>query len=50
MMALFLVAGLGSYLGWGLTSDVAATARARSVRTGSLHQRHFFGGGPGFGK
>jgi len=46
-----VLAGLtfaGSYLGWGLEDD--ASVRAKSVRQGSLRGRHYFGGGPGFGK
>jgi hypothetical protein len=39
-----------SILGWGLPSDVDAKAQAKSVRLGSLHSRHYFGGGPGSGK
>ena len=41
---------LASFFGWGLASDAAARAQARSARGGSLHSRHFYGGGPGFGK
>jgi len=47
---LFMLVALASYLGWGLSSDAQALAQSRSVRTGSLHTRHYFGGGPGFGK
>jgi hypothetical protein len=49
LIALVLVS-MASYYGWGLTSDAAAMASARSVRGGSLHSRHYYGGGPGFGK
>jgi hypothetical protein len=45
-----LLVGMASYYGWGLTSDAKAKAQARSVRTGSLHTRHYYGGGPGYGK
>jgi hypothetical protein len=41
---------LASYLGWGVPSDAQARAQTQSVRTGSLHTRHYYGGGPGFGK
>jgi len=49
-ITLFMLVALASYLGWGLSSDAQALAQSRSVRTGSLHTRHYFGGGPGFGK
>jgi hypothetical protein len=49
LIALLLVA-LASHYGWGLPSDAKAMAQSRSVRTGSLHTRHYYGGGPGFGK
>lgn len=45
VVALFLLTLTASYYGWGLSSDAEAMARARSVRTGSLHTRTFFGGG-----
>lgn len=47
-IVLLILVFLASYFGWGLSSD--AQARAQSVRTGSLHTRHYYGGGPGFGK
>jgi hypothetical protein len=52
--ALFGVLGLVWYAslhGWGLRSeaDVLAQGQGR-VRTGSLHARHFYGGGPRYGK
>lgn len=54
VVLLFCVVGMASYQGWGLTSDSQALAQARarsgSVRTGSLHRRSYYGGGPGFGK
>ena len=40
----------GAYMGAGLTTDAEVMARNRSVRGGSLHSRHYYGGGPGFGK
>lgn len=49
LIALILV-GAASYYGWGLTSDAEAMAKARSVRSGSLHSRQYYGGGPGYGK
>jgi hypothetical protein len=48
LVALFLAALAGSYYGWGLPSD--ASLRANSVRQGSLRGRHYYGGGPSFGK
>jgi len=48
MVVLFLLAAGASYFGWGLASD--ASARARNVRQGSIHGRHYIGGGPGWGK
>lgn len=50
MVLLYIMVCLASYFGWGLQSDAQALAQARSVRTGSLHQRYYYGGGPGFGK
>ncbi len=50
LIIVFILIAIASYLGWGLSSDAQAMAQARSVRGGSLHTRHFFGGGPGFGK
>lgn len=38
-----------SYYGWGLTADPRLQARG-SLRSGSLHGRSYFGGGPGYGK
>lgn len=49
-IALFFVVAAASRLGWGVPSDAQALAQARSVRGGSLHTRHYYGGGPGFGK
>jgi hypothetical protein len=49
-IVLLVLVFLASYLGWGLPSDGQARAQAQSVRTGSLHTRHYYGGGPGFGK
>ena len=46
VVALYFLVLLAAYLGWGLASD----ERPRSVRSGGLHQRHIYGGGPGFGK
>jgi hypothetical protein len=48
MLVLCAFVFLASYLGWGLDDD--ASVRARSVRQGSIRGRHYFGGGPGFGK
>jgi hypothetical protein len=48
MVALLVAAVAAAYFGWGLPSD--ASARGRSVRQGSIHGRHYRGGGPGFGK
>jgi capsule polysaccharide export protein KpsC/LpsZ len=54
VVGLFGVAWQASYQGWGLTNDASALAQARqrtqSVRTGSVHRRSYYGGGPGFGK
>lgn len=54
VLVLFGVVAAASHLGWGLSSDAQALAQARrssgSVRSGSLHMRHHYGGGPGFGK
>ena len=56
VVALFGLAWQSSTQGWGLTSDAAALAQAQqrtgtgSVRTGSVHRRSYYGGGPGFGK
>ena len=52
MTALFFVAVVASRQGWGLTSDAQAMAqnRTQSVRSGSVHSRRYYGGGPGFGK
>jgi len=47
---LFLFVLWASHAGFGLATDAEAKARARSVRSGSLHARHYYGGGPGFGK
>ncbi|MCS6859236.1 MAG: hypothetical protein NZT92_02810 [Abditibacteriales bacterium] len=49
-VVLLILVVLASYLGWGLSSDAQARAQAQSVRTGSLHTRYYYGGGPGFGK
>jgi hypothetical protein len=48
MVGLLGLSLAASYFGWGLSSD--ASARARSVREGSIHGRHYRGGGPGWGK
>lgn len=48
VLLLLVIAGLGSYYGWGLPTD--ASIRSRNVREGSVRNRHFMGGGPGFGK
>lgn len=48
VILLFAVACMGSYQGWGL--DDEAKVKGRSVRQGSIRGRHFYGGGPGFGK
>jgi hypothetical protein len=48
----FVLLGLtyaASYYGWGLQRDPRLEAQ-RSLRTGSTHGRHYFGGGPGYGK
>jgi hypothetical protein len=50
VIGLFLLVALASYYGWGVTSDAQAMAQAQSVRTGGIHSRHYYGGGPGFGK
>jgi hypothetical protein len=50
LIGLFVLVALASYYGWGLTSDAQAMALAQSVRTGGLHSRSHYGGGPGFGK
>ena len=50
VMLLFGWVAYSAYTGAGLTSDAEVMARNRSVRGGSLHNRHFYGGGPGFGK
>ena len=51
LLAAFGATAMASYRGWGLDSDASAEDRARrSVRTGSLHGRTFYGGGPGGGK
>jgi hypothetical protein len=48
MAVLFFAAVGGSIFGWGLPDE--ASARAKSVRQGSLRSRTFVGGGPSFGK
>ena len=48
VLALLMMTGMASYYGWWLPSD--AGIRARNVREGSVRNRHFMGGGPGFGK
>jgi len=48
VLALLGTSYAASYYGWGLPDD--AVLRARSVREGSVRGRHFYGGGPGFGK
>lgn len=48
MVVLMMLALSASFFGWGLPSD--ASIRAKNVRQGSLRGRHFYGGGPGFGK
>ncbi|MCC6443822.1 MAG: hypothetical protein IT210_10255 [Armatimonadetes bacterium] len=50
LVLLFISLLLAAYFGLGLPSDTQAMAQTRSVRTGSLHTRSYFGGGPGFGK
>lgn len=50
MLILFVLTAIAAYAGWGLDSDASAEARSRSVRSGSLHGRSYYGGGPGFGK
>ncbi|HEX8551778.1 MAG TPA: hypothetical protein VF681_09510 [Abditibacteriaceae bacterium] len=55
MVVLLGVVAVASQQGWGLTNEGEALARARnnsggSVRSGSLHGRHYYGGGGGFGK
>ena len=55
VIATFVVVTVASINGWGLTSDAEALAKARqntrgSVRSGSLHGRRFYGGGPSRGK
>ena len=53
MICLFGTALMAAQQGWGLSSDAAAKAQAKSssVRTGSTHSRRsYYGGGPGFGK
>lgn len=49
-IVLLVFVALASHFGWWLSSDAQARAQAQSVRTGSLHTRHYYGGGPGFGK
>ena len=51
----FLLVAMASNNGWGLTSDAEALAQARrngggSVRSGSVHGRRYYGGGPSQGK
>jgi hypothetical protein len=48
MLALATLTFAASWYGWGLDDDGAV--KAKSVRQGSLRGRHYFGGGPGFGK
>ena len=43
IVLLFFFTLYASYAGWG-ESQGDEMARARSVRTGSLHTRHVFGG------
>lgn len=53
VIILFFVVAAASRQGWGVRSDAQALAQAHyggSVRGGSLHMRHYYGGGPGFGK
>lgn len=50
LIGAFVLVCLASYYGWGVPSEAQALARARSVRTGSLHARSHYGGGLGFGK
>jgi hypothetical protein len=52
MIGLFGTTYLAAQQGWGLNSDAAARAQAKSsVRTGSARiGRTYYGGGPGFGK
>lgn len=47
-LVLLVVSGMASYYGWWLPTD--ASVRARNVREGSVRNRRFMGGGPGFGK
>jgi hypothetical protein len=55
MVAFLVLTITATRNGWGLASDAEALARARgnsggSVRTGSLHGRNYYGGGPNRGK
>ena len=50
VVLLFVLVVFASHQGWGVPSEAQAVAQRQSVRSGSLHTRSFYGGGPGFGK
>jgi hypothetical protein len=49
VLALLGLTFAASHYGWGLRRDPRLEAQ-RSLRTGSVHGRHYYGGGPGYGK
>jgi hypothetical protein len=50
VIGLFVLVALASFYGWGLASDAQALAQAKSMRSGGIGSRSYYGGGPGFGK